>query len=131
MKRLLLLLLCLLLASCLVSCDESGDVTDDFREAGYAVTELDLDEDEDLALLRKLLTDKDIAAIPDCDILVASKANIPLACVLAFDSRVDLRHYIETLDADKQEAASTEGRIRGNCYLRYASPSALEIYAED
>ena len=131
MKRLLLLLLCLLLAAALVSCDRSDDVISDFRDAGWTVAELDLDEEEDLALLRKLLTDKDIAAIPDCDILVASKANIPLACVLAFDSRVDLRHYIETLDADKQEAAVAEGRIRGNCYLRYASPSALKIYAED
>lgn len=131
MKRLLLLLLCLLLAASLVACDKSGDVIDDFEDAGFTVAELAPDEEEDLAILRKMLTDADVAAIPDCDIIVASKANIPLACILVFDSRVDLRHYIETLDANKQEAASAEGRIRGNCYLRYASLSALEVYAED
>ncbi len=131
MKR----LLCLLLAAALVSCDKSDDVIADFEDAGWTVRVLDLEEEGDLALLKSLLTEKDIATIPECDIIIAFKASIPLACILSFDSRVDLRHYLETLSEEKQEAASAEGRIRGNCYLRYAGGhgkgSALDIYAED
>ena len=131
MKRLLLLLLCLLLTVSLVACDKSDDVIGDFEDAGFTVTTVDRDDAEDLALLSSLLTDKDIEAIPECEIIIASNASIPLACILAFDSRVDLRHYLCTLSEEKQAEATAEGRIRGNCYLRYASPTALDIYTAE
>ena len=130
-SRLLLLLLSLLLALSLVSCDRSDEVISDFRDAYWAVEEIDLDDADELAILKMIMTEEDIAALSECEVLVASKAGIPLAGVLVFDSRVDLRHYIESLDEEKQERSAEEGRVRGNCYLFYAGHGALEIFAEE
>ena len=128
-----LLLLPIVLIAALAGRDYSNAVMDDFKAAHWDVKVLDLEKSEELAILRKLVSDERIADLPECDVIVASKAGIPLACVLAFPNKRAAKQYskeyMKTLDEDRQNEYKAEKRIRGNCLLFYAGYGALDIYA--
>ena len=128
----LLFLLAALLATSLVACDTWDTVEKNFIEAGWEPVVVDPDNDaEGRALLLRLIEEKEINKLPECEIIVCKKGGIvPLAGILRFSSGAQLRRYLDSLEGDAYATARKEGRIRGNCYLFYAGYGAIEIYTK-
>ena len=125
-KRALALLLLLSTLLTLAACGQKEAVAETFREAGYTVTPLDPGSKEGQATLERLGLSAEAASYRGAEVYLCEKSRIPLALYLVFPTSGRLRRFFaEKADYKK---AREEGRIRGDCYLRYAAGDALLVY---